>query len=128
MEAAIMSETRHATGALLIAKKGAQGRNGGNGGKAGKGGRSPKRDKRDDKRDYKDERKERDLRMWFHCLLQGHITENYLSKQSRDSSKAVDTTAKALTEALATWTLTTLIENYWMVASSNASSSEWLIR
>jgi len=43
-----------------------------------------------------------------------------LSKQSGDPPTSADTAAKASTE-------TTSIENYWMVASSNASSSDWFI-
>jgi len=50
-----------------------------------------------------------------------------LSKQLGDPPKAADTAAKASTEASATSTLTTSIENYWMVASSNESSSNWFI-
>jgi hypothetical protein len=50
-----------------------------------------------------------------------------LSKQRGDPPKAADTAAKASTEASATSTLTTSIENYWMVASSSASSSDWFI-
>jgi len=119
-EAAIKRGKGLAPEALLFAKKGR-----GNGGKAGKGGRSPKRDKRDDKRDNKDDKKEKDLRKCFHCQRRGHITENCLSKQRGDPPKAADTAAKASTET--TSTLTTSIENYWMVASSNASSSDWFI-
>jgi hypothetical protein len=48
-----------------------------------------------------------------------------LSKQHADIRTAADRAAKALTET--TSTLTTLIENYWMVASSNASSSDLFI-
>jgi len=121
-EAAIKRENGLAPEALLFAKKGGKG---GNGGKAGKGGRSPKRDKRDDKRDNKDDRKEKDLRKCFHCHRRGHITENCLSKQCGDPPKAADTAAQASTET--TSTLTTSIKNYWMVASSNASSSDWFI-
>jgi len=124
-EAAIKRENGLAPEALLFAKKGGKGGNGGNGGKAGKGGRSPKRDKRDHKRDNKDDKKEKDLRKCFHCQWRGHITENCLSKQRGDPPKAADTAAKASTET--TSTLTTSIENYWMVASSNASSSDWFI-
>jgi len=112
--AAIKRENGLATEALLFAKKG------GKGGKAGKGGRSPKRDKRDDKRDNKDDRKEKDFRKCFHCQRRGHTTDNCLSKQRSDPPKSADTAAKASTE-------TTSIENYWMVASSNASSSDWFI-
>ena len=43
-----------------------------------------------------------------------------MSKQSGDPPTSADTAAKASTE-------TTSIENYWMVASSNASSSDWFI-
>jgi hypothetical protein len=88
--------------------------------KAGKGGRSPKRDKRDNK----DERKEEDFRKCFHCHRPGHTTENCLSKQHGDLPKSADAAAKASTDASATSTLTTSIENYWMVASSSASSSD----
>jgi len=119
-EAAIKREKGLALEALLFAKKG-----GGNGGKAGKGGRSPKRDKRDDKRDNKDDRKEKDFRKCFHCHRRGHTTENCLSKQRGDPPKAADTAATAWTET--TSTLTTSIENYWKVASSSASSSDWFI-
>jgi len=113
--------------ALLFAKKGGKGGSGGYGGKAGKGGRSPRRDKRDKKRDNKgdNDRKEKDFQKCFHCQRRGHITENCLSRQRGDPPKAADTAAKASTET--TSTLTTWIENYWMVASSNASSSDWFI-
>jgi len=138
-EAAITRENGLAPETLLFAKKGGKG-GGGNGGKAGKGGRSPRRDKRDDKRDMRDDKrdkrddkrdnkgdKEKDFRKCFHCQRQGHTTENCLSKQRGNPPKSADTAAKASTEASATSTLTTSIENYWMVASSNASSSDWFI-
>jgi len=115
-EAVINRENGLAPEALLVAKKGGKGS--GNGGKAGKGGGSPKRDKRKNK----DDRKEKVFRKCFHCQQRGHTTENYLSKQSGDQPKAADTAAKASTET--TSTLTTSIENYWMVASSSASSSD----
>jgi hypothetical protein len=70
-------------------------------------------------------RKERDFRKCTHCHRRGHTTENCLSKQRGDPPKAADTAAKASTET--TSTITTLIENYWMVASSSASSSDWCI-
>jgi len=124
-EAAIKRENGLAPEALLFAKKGGKG-GGGNGGKAGKGGRSPKRDKRDDKRDNKGD-KEKDFRKCFHCHWRGHTTENCLSKQRGAPPKAADTAAKASTEASASSTLTTSIKNYWMVASSKASSSDWFI-
>jgi hypothetical protein len=116
-EAAIKREKELAPEALLFSKKG-----GGNGGKAGKGGRGPKRDKRDDKRDNKDDNKEKDFRKCFHCHRRGHTTENCLSKQRGDPPTSADTAAKASTET--TSTLTTLIENYWMVVSSSGSSSD----
>jgi len=118
-EAAIKRENGLPPEALLFAKKG------GSGGKAGKVGKSPKRDKRDDKRDIKDDRKEKDFRKCFHCQRRGHNTENSLSNQCSDPPKTADTAAKASTET--TSTLTTLIKNYWMVASSNESSSDWFI-
>jgi len=119
-EGAIKREKGLAPNALLFAKKA-----GGNGGKAGKSGRSPKRDKRDNKGD--NDWKENDFRKCFHCHRRGHTTENCLSKQRGDPPKAANTRAKASTEALANSTLTTWIENYWMVASLNASSSDWFI-
>jgi len=122
-EAAIMTENGLAPEALLFAKKGCKG--GGNGGKASKGGKSPRRDKRDKKGD--NDRKEKDFRKCFHWQRRGHTTENCLSKQCGDPPKSADTAAKASTEASATSTLTTSIENYWMVASSSASSSDWFI-
>jgi hypothetical protein len=118
-DAAINRENGLAPEALLIAKKG------GRGGKGGKVGKSPKRDKRDDKRDIKDDRKEKDFRKCFHYQRQGHTTENYLSKQRSDPPKGANTAARASTET--TSALTTLIENYWMLASSTASSSDWFI-
>jgi len=124
-EAAIKRENGIAPEALLFARKGGKGGNGGNGGKAGKGGRSPKRDKRDDKTDNKNDRKEKDFRKCFHCHRRGHTTDNCLSKQRGDPPQAADTAAKASTET--TSTLTTSIENYWMVARSSASSSDWFI-
>jgi len=116
---------QHLSEALLCSRKGGNGGNGGNGGKAGKGGRSPNRDKRNDKKDNKDQRKEKDLRTCFHCPQRGKITKNCLSKQRGDPPKSADSAAEASTET--TWTLTTSIENYWMVASTNASSSNWFI-
>jgi hypothetical protein len=117
-EAAIKREHGLVPEALLFAKKG--GRGGGNGGKAGRGGKSPRRDKRDNKGD--NYRKEKDFRKCVHCHWRGHTTENCLSKQRGYPPQADDTAAKALTEASAT-----SIENYWMVASSSASSSDWFI-
>jgi hypothetical protein len=116
-EAAIKREEGFAPEALLFGKKG-----GGNGGKAGKGGRSPRRDKRDDKRDSKrdNNRKEKDFRKCFHCQRRVHTTEKCLSKHRGDPPKAAETAAKASTE-------TTSMENYWMVASSSALSSDWFI-
>jgi hypothetical protein len=122
-EAAINRENGLAPEALLFAKKGGKG--GGNGGKTSKGGRSAKRDKRDNKGD--NDTKEKDLRKCFHRQRRGHITENYLSKPHGDPPKSADTAAQAVAEASATSTLTTSIENYWMLASSTASSSDWFI-
>ena len=116
-EAAIKRENGLAPEALLFARKG--GRGGGNGSKAGRGGKSPRRDKRDDKRDNKGD-KEKDFRKCFHCQRRGHTSENCLSKQHGDPPTAADTAAKVSTE-------TTSIENYSMVASSSASSSDWFI-
>jgi len=118
-EAGIKRENGLAPDARFFAKEGGKGS--GNGGKAGKGSNSPKRDKRDNM----DDRKGKDLWKCFHCQLRGHITENYLSKQHGDPPKASNTAARASTET--TSTLTTSIENYWMVASSNASSSDLFI-
>jgi hypothetical protein len=120
-QAAITGENGLAPEAMLFAKKGGKG---GNGGKASKGGRSPKRVKRDNKRDNKGD-KEKDIRKCFHSQRRGHTTENCLSKQRGDAPKAANTAAKATTET--TSTLTTSIENYWVVASSTASSSDWFI-
>ena len=120
-QAAIKIDNGLTPDALLFAKKGGKG---GNGGKAGNGGRNPKRDKRDDKRDNKGD-KEKDFRKCFHSHRRGNTTKNCLSKQRGDPPKAADTAANASTET--TSTLTTSIENYWMVASSNASSSDWFI-
>jgi hypothetical protein len=50
-----------------------------------------------------------------------------LSIQCCDPPKAADTAAKASTEASATLSLTTSIRNYWMVARSNAASSDLFI-
>ena len=116
-EAAISRENGLAPEALLLAKKGGRGGRGGSGGKVGK---SPKRDKRDDKRDIKDDRKEKDSRKCFHCQRRGHTTGNCLRKQRGNPPKSANTAVKASTE-------TTSIENYWMVLSSNASSSDWFI-
>jgi len=124
-EVAIKRENGLAPDALLFAKKGGKGGNGRNGGNTGKGGRSLMRDKGDDKRDNKDDRREKDLWKCFHCQRRGHITEHYLSKQHSDPPKSADTAATASTET--TSTLTTSIKNYWMVASSNASSSDCFI-
>jgi hypothetical protein len=120
-EAAFKREKGLAPEALHFAKKGGKG-GGGNGGKASKGSRSPKWDKRDNKGD-----KEKDFRKCFHCQRRGHTTENCLSKQRGDPPKSADTAAKASTEASATLTHTNSIENYWVVASYTASSSEWFI-
>jgi len=122
-EAAIKRENGLAPDALLFTKKG--GKDGGNGGKAGKYGESPRRDKRDNTID--NDRKEKDFRKCSHCQRRGHTTENCWSKQRGDPPKSADTAAKASTEASASSTLTTSIENYWMVASSSASSSDWFI-
>jgi len=103
--------------ALFFAEKGS---------KAGRGGTGGKCSKRDN-RDNMDDRKEKDLWKCFQCQWRGHITENRLSKQRGDLPMSADTAAKASTDASATSTLTTSIENYWMLASSNASSSDWFI-
>jgi len=126
-EAATKRENGLAPEAQLFANKGGKG--GGNGGKANKVGRSLKRDRRDDERDNSgdNDRKEKDVRKCFHCQRQGHITENCLSKQPGDHPKYADTAAKASTEASATSTLTTSIENYWMVATSTASYDDSFI-
>jgi len=113
-DAAIKRENRLAPEALLFAKKGSKG------GKTGKGSRSPKRDKRHDKRDNKEDRKEKDFRKCFHCQWRGHNTDNCLRNQRGDPPQSANTPPKASTK-------TTSIENYWMVASSNASSSNWFI-
>jgi len=116
-EAAIKSENRLAPEPPLFAKKG------GKGGRGGKVGKSPKRDKRDNK----DDRKQMDFQMCCHCQRRGHTTENCLSKQRGGPPKAADNATKASTEALATSTLTMSFENFWMVGSSSASSSDWFI-
>jgi len=103
-EAAIKREKGLAPEAVLFAKK-----CGGNGGKAGKGGNSPRSDKRDNKGD--NDRKEKNFRKCFHCQQRGHTTENCLSKQRGDPPKSAGTAPKASTEASATSTLTTSIEN-----------------
>jgi len=63
--------------------------------------------------------KKKDQWKCFHGQHGGHITENFLSKQCGDPPKAAHTAAEASTETLATLTLTTSIENYWMAASSH---------
>jgi len=126
-EAAIKRGNGFASEALLFAKEGGKSGGGGYGGKAGKGGKSPNRDQRDTKRDTKNDRKEKGFRKCFHCQRRGHTTENCLSKQHGNPPKAADTAPKASTEASATSTITTSIKNCWMVASSTASSSDWLI-
>jgi len=115
LDTAIMRENWLAPEALLFAKKGC---------KASKGGKGPERDVRDV---GENDRKQNNQRKCFHCQLVGHITENGLSKQCGDPQKAADTEAKAPTKPSATSTLTTSIENQWMAASSNASSSDWII-
>jgi len=120
-EASIKTENGLAPDALLFARK--RGNGGGNGGKAGKGGKSPRRDKRDNK----DHRKEKDFRKCFHCQWREHTTENCFSKQLGDPPKSADTTATGSTEASASSTFTTSIKNYWIVANSSASSTDWFI-
>jgi len=117
-EAAIKRENWLAPEALLFAKKG------GRGGRGGTVGKSPKRDKSDDKRNNKgdNDRKAKDFRKCFDCQRRGHTTENCLSKQRGNPPKSADPAAKSSTET--TSTVTTLIENYWMVASSSVSSSD----
>jgi len=119
-KAAIKRENGLAPEALLIAKKGGKGGNGCNGSKAGKGGKSPRRDKRDNKYD----RNEKDLRKCFHYQRRGYTTENSLSKQCGDPQKSAHSGGNASTEASATSTLTTSIENYWTVASSTTPSRD----
>jgi len=120
-DAAIKRENGLAPEALPFAKKGGKG--GGNGGKAGKGRKSPRRDKRDNQGD--NDRKEKDIRKCFHCQRRGHTTEHCLSKLRGNPPKSADIAAETLTKGSASSTLTTSIENYWMVASSSASSSVW---
>jgi hypothetical protein len=121
-EAVIKRENGLTPEALLIVTKG------GRGGRGGKVSKSPKRDKRDDTRDDKRDNmgdKGKDFWKCFHCQQQGHTTENCLSKQRGNPPKAADTAAKASNET--TSTDTTSIENYWIEASSCASSSDWFI-
>jgi hypothetical protein len=107
--------------AVFFPKLGGEG--GGTGGKAGKDGKSPMRVKRD----HTDNWKEKDLRKCTHWQEPGHITENCLSNQGGDPPMAADTVATASTEAWATSTLTTLIQNHWIVASSSVSTGDWFI-
>jgi hypothetical protein len=109
MEAAIKIENGLAPEALLFELMG--GIVDCNGSKAGKAGRSPTKDKRDDKRDYNEDRKEKDVRKGFYCQRSRPTTMKCLSKQCGDSSKSVNSAAKASTEGFATYTLTTSIEN-----------------
>jgi len=118
-EAAIKRENMLAPEALLFAKKG------GNCSRGSEVGKSPKRDKWDTKGD--NDRKEKDLRKCFHYQQRRYITENCLSKQRSIPPKSADTAAKALTEASATSTLTTSIDNYWIMCRSSASISDWFI-
>jgi hypothetical protein len=112
--AAIKRENGLTPEALLFAKKGGRG---GRGGKVGKGAR---RDKRDNQGDI--DKKDKNLRKCFHCQRQGHITKNCLSNQRGYCALAANTVANASTET--TSTQTTSNKNYWMVAKSNASSSD----
>jgi len=123
MKAAIKRENGLAPDTLLFAKKGGKGGTGGNCDKTGRGSKSPNRDKREDKSDNKNDRKEKDFRKCFYWQRPGHTTKNGLSKKRSDPPNTADTAA----QASATSTLTTSIENYWMVASSNASASDWFI-
>jgi hypothetical protein len=118
-EAAMKRDNGVPPEAELFARKGDKG---GDGGNAGNGGRSPKRDKRDNKKDNNNDRKLKDFRNCFHSQWRGHTTEHCLSRQHGNPPKSADTAAKASTEALATLTFTTAIENYWMVASSGSST------
>jgi len=112
-EAAINIKNTLVPEALLFAKMCVK--SGGNGSKPGKGGRSPKRDKKDHERDIQDKREENGFLECFHCQRRGHTTENCLSKEPSDPPKSADTAAKASTETAST--VTTSIENYWIVAS-----------
>jgi hypothetical protein len=120
-EAANKRENRLTPAAMLFAKKG------GKGGRGGKVSKSPKRNKRDNKRDNKKHRNEKDLRKCFDCQWRGHLTNKCVSKQRSDPPKAADTTTGASTEASATSTLTTPIENNWITSSTNTSSSDCFI-
>jgi hypothetical protein len=106
-EAATNTENGLAPEVMLFAMQGGNSCNGGNGGKAGRGGKSPRRDNRN----TKDNRKEKDRRECFHRQQQGHIIENCLSKQYSEPPTSADIAAEASTEELATWTVTTFIEN-----------------
>jgi hypothetical protein len=119
VDAAIKRVNGIAPEALLFAKKGSKGC------KASKGGRSPKRHKDDGKRDNEDDRKEKDFRKCFHWQQRGSTTENCIGKQRSDPPKAADTAANPSTET--TLNLSTTFNNYWMVASSKASSSDLFI-
>ena len=70
-------------------------------------------------------RNENDQRITFHCQWRGYITKNCLSKQCSNSPKDAYTAEEALTET--TSSLTTLIKNNLMMASWNASASNWFI-
>jgi len=109
-EAATMGEQGLAPEALLFPK---------NGGKGGKGGKGPKKDKGENNRQEKDQRE------CFHCQRRWRIAEKCLSKRRGNPPKAANTAGKVSTET--TSTLTTSIENYWMVASSYSPSSYFLI-
>jgi hypothetical protein len=112
MEAATKRENGLAPEALHFAKEGGTG--GDHGGKAGEGSRTPQRDERDNEEE--NDRRENDLWKCLHRQRQGHLTENHMSKKRSHPTKSADAQAKASTEALATSTLTTSIENYWVVA------------
>jgi hypothetical protein len=108
--AAITSENGLAPEALLSAKQGGRG---GRGGKIGKVGNSPKRDERDNEGDNNS--REKDFWKCSHCQWREHITRNHVSKLCSDPPKSANTAAKTSTDTSST--LTTSIENYWIVFS-----------
>lgn len=80
-----------------------------------------------DERDNKDDRKAKNLSKYYHCRWRGHLTENWLSKECTESSKAADNACTPSTQASAVMTLTVSIEKQCITVCSDASSSDWYI-
>jgi hypothetical protein len=112
-EAAIKRQNKLAPEAILFAKKDGKSGNGGNASKVGKGSIIPNWNERDNTADRKDSVPAKSIQ----CQRRSYITKNCVSTQTSNPALAAATGVEALTQTMST--LTTSIENYWIVVCSN---------